>query len=252
VRGRAADTVNELQRRLPWTAHRIDQGVAFFVADDLCVELWARRRGADSCQLTVEARAVTPGDATRAVNAIRDVVQEHITVPVDEFRVLWAFRGARDELVLASVEEPVDFRLADLVLQGAPGTGKTQLIRAIAAALSRRKQRRAEIFYSNDQSVLHSDEFFVKFATGDADAMVLEDADHHLLACSSGNTELHRMLGVSDGIIRAQGRRMIFSTNLPNLHDLDAVLVQAGESAQVDHGATLAPGVAVMRADAAA
>jgi len=252
VHGDPGRTVDDLQRLVPWTSHRIDRGVALFIGEELFVELWARRRDSNTCQINVEARAATPEDARRAIESFRGILRERLAEPSDEFRVVWAFRSARDELIVASVEEAVVFRLVDaayptlhggvhafideflsspecvLVLQGGPGTGKTQLIRAIAAAMSRRKGRTAEVLYSNDERVLNSDEFFVKFAIGDADAMILEDADHSLLPRSRGNTELHRMLSVSDGLIRAQGRKMIFSTNLPNLHDLDDALIRPG------------------------
>lgn len=252
VLGDPGQTVDELQRRVPWTAHRIDRGVALFIDGETFVEVWARRRDSATCQINVEARAATPEHARGAVECFRRNLQGRMAEPTDAFRVVWAFRSARDELIVASVEEAVVFRLMDaayptlhggvhgfiegflnspecvLVLQGGPGTGKTQLIRAIAAAMSRRKGQSAEVLYSNDERVLNSDEFFVKFATGDADAMILEDADHSLMPRSRGNTELHRMLSVSDGLIRAQGRKMIFSTNLPNLHDLDDALVRPG------------------------
>lgn len=252
VRGDAGRVVDELQRSVPWIAHRIDQGSALLIGDEIFVEVTARRRESHTCQLNLEARAATPEEAKLAIDLVRRLLRGRLAEPTDEFTVVWAFRSAREELIVASVEETVTFQLVDaaypslpegvhafiqgflaspecvLVIQGPPGTGKTQLIRAIAAALSKRKGRSAEILYSNDERVLHSDEFFVKFAIGDADAMVLEDADHNLMARARGNTELHRMLSVSDGLIRAQGRKMIFSTNLPNLRDLDDALVRPG------------------------
>ena len=252
VRGDAGRVVDELQRSVPWAAHRIEQGSVLLVGDEVFVEVTARRRESQTCQLNLEVRASTPEEAKLAIDLVRGLLRGRLAEPTDEFTVVWAFRSAREELIVASVEETVTFQLVDaayptlqegvhafiegflaspecvLVIQGPPGTGKTQLIRAIAAAMSRRKGRSAEILYSNDERVLNSDEFFVKFAIGDADAMVLEDADHNLLPRSRGNTELHRMLSVSDGLIRAQGRKMIFSTNLPNLHDLDDALVRPG------------------------
>jgi energy-coupling factor transporter ATP-binding protein EcfA2 len=135
-----------------------------------------------------------------------------------------------------------------LVLQGPPGTGKTQLIRAIAGALTQRKRvlrsggsgsvnhcvadadgdDEATLFYSNDERVLNSDEFYVEFATGTADAIVIEDADNALKARANGNAELHRVLGMSDGLFGTRGRKIIFSTNLPNVRDLDDALVRPG------------------------
>lgn len=252
VRGGDEAMLDELQRQVPWDAHRVDRGTVLFVGDDLLVEVSAQPRAANACQVSVEVRAATPEDADRALEQLRPALHERRTEQPEQFVVRWAFRTAQNDLMFARVEEAVASHLADaayptlrqgvqafveafldssecvLVLQGPPGTGKTQLIRGIAAAMSRRKGRSAEVMYSNDERVLTSDEFFVRFATGNGDAMVLEDADHNLMARSRGNTELHRMLNVSDGLIRAQGRKMIFSTNLPNLHDLDDALVRPG------------------------
>src|SRR5262249_9799696 len=115
-----------------------------------------------------------------------------------------------------------------LVLQGAPGTGKTRLVRAILAGLSARKGASAEVMYTADRRTLEKDEVFVKFITGSHDAFVIEDADHLLQARANGNIDLHRFLAVADGVVRAQGRKMIFTTNLPNLSDIDEALLRPG------------------------
>jgi hypothetical protein len=115
-----------------------------------------------------------------------------------------------------------------LVLQGPPGTGKTRLVRAILAAISRRKGDSATIMYTADHRALEHDEIFVEFITGDHDAFVVEDADHLLMPRSDGNDKLHRFLCVADGVVRALGRKIIFTTNLPNIGDIDEALVRPG------------------------
>jgi hypothetical protein len=40
--------------------------------------------------------------------------------------------------------------------------------------------------------------------------------------------DLHRFLAVADGVVRAQGRKIIFTTNLPNVGDIDEALVRPG------------------------
>jgi ATP-dependent 26S proteasome regulatory subunit len=57
---------------------------------------------------------------------------------------------------------------------------------------------------------------------------VIEDADHRLMARANGNVDLHRFLAVADGVVRAQGRKIIFTTNLPNVGDIDDALVRPG------------------------
>jgi hypothetical protein len=115
-----------------------------------------------------------------------------------------------------------------LVLQGPPGTGKTRLVRSMLAALSRRKHDIAKVLYTADRRALENGEIYVDFLTGEHDAFVVEDADHLLGARTNGNIDLHRFLTVADGVVRAQGRKIIFTTNLPNIGDIDEALVRPG------------------------
>ena len=45
---------------------------------------------------------------------------------------------------------------------------------------------------------------------------------------SNGNQNLRRFLTIADGVVRSQGRKIIFSTNLPNVGDLDEALIRPG------------------------
>lgn len=133
-----------------------------------------------------------------------------------------------------------------LVLQGPPGTGKTRLIRAILGEMSKRKMTKqithqhhdfddpetgyhhAQALYTGDKKSLENDELFVRFVTGYEDAFIMEDADQALKPRNNGNDNLHRFLMIADGVVRAQGRKIIFSTNLPNIGDLDDALIRPG------------------------
>jgi hypothetical protein len=126
------------------------------------------------------------------------------------------------------IEEYLSAPEAVLVLQGPPGTGKTRLIRAILAGLSRRRGHTAEVLYTGDSAVLESDEVFLEFITESASAFVVEDADHLLAPRTGGNRTLHRFLNIADGIASAHGKKVIFSTNLPNVRDIDEALVRPG------------------------
>ena len=94
--------------------------------------------------------------------------------------------------------------------------------------MSARKADSAKVLYGADKRALENDEIFVEFITGSHDAFVIEDADHLLMARSNGNVDLHRFLAVADGVVRAQGRKIIFTTNLPNIGDIDEALVRPG------------------------
>ena len=84
------------------------------------------------------------------------------------------------------------------------------------------------MLYTGDMKALETDEIFVKFITGWDDAFVVEDADHLLKPRADGNEHLHRFLTIADGVVRSQGRKIIFSTNLPNVGDLDEALIRPG------------------------
>jgi hypothetical protein len=99
-----------------------------------------------------------------------------------------------------------------LILQGPPGTGKTRLVRAILATMSARKADSAKVLYTADKRAFESDEISVEFIAGSHDAFVNEDADHLLVTRANGNADLHRFLAVADGVVRTQGRKIIFTT----------------------------------------
>lgn len=117
-----------------------------------------------------------------------------------------------------------------LILQGPPGTGKTRLIRAVLGAIGAKKEghQEADCYYTTDNQILVKDQIFVAFITGSADAFVIEDADYLLKPRADGNESLHRFLAIADGVVRAQARKIIFSTNLPQRGDIDEALSRAG------------------------
>jgi hypothetical protein len=128
-----------------------------------------------------------------------------------------------------------------LVILGPPGTGKTRLVRTILGEMSRRKGESAEIMYTCDKKALEGDAIFANFITGSHDAFVVEDADHILTPRANGNMDLHRFLAIADGVIRAQGRKIIFTTNLPNVGDLDEALLRPGRCFAAIHARLLTP-----------
>jgi hypothetical protein len=189
------------------------------------------------------------------------------------FVVDWNFCNSRGTLLSTSFDEIADDLLLEeaypslglsvgefidgylraretvLILQGPPGTGKTRLVRAILAAMSRRKGDSAKIMYTADKRALENDEIFVDFITGSHDAFVIEDADHLLKARTSGNFELHRFLGIADGVVRAQSRKVIFTTNLPNINDIDDALLRPGRCYAVKNLRNLTPAEALRLAE---
>lgn len=109
-----------------------------------------------------------------------------------------------------------------LVMYGPPGTGKTSFIRG----LLHHSGKSAIISY--DPGVLQRDSIFASFLSGREDFMVLEDADNFLGARSKGNTVMHRFLNVGDGLVSTKRKKIIFTTNLPTIKDVDPALMRPG------------------------
>jgi hypothetical protein len=236
--------------QLGWNAQRLETSSLILESAGLFAVARGYRKN-DYCSCHVGVWADSPQRVAEARDKVLALVRDtRILEPM--FTIDWHFLTGRGELEDASIEELANDRVLDqsypylgagvqpfidayldanetvLVLQGPPGTGKTRLIRAILGALARREDGHASALYTGDRKTTESDEIFVKFITGWHDAFVVEDADHLLRPRAEGNENLHRFLSIADGVVRSQGRKIIFSTNLPNVHDLDDALVRPG------------------------
>ena len=109
-----------------------------------------------------------------------------------------------------------------LILIGPPGTGKTTFIKN----LIHRSGGDAKVTY--DPRVMAQDGFFAGFISDNTNVLVMEDADDFLQSREEGNTMMHKFLNVADGLISAAGKKMVFSTNLPNVSDIDSALLRPG------------------------
>jgi hypothetical protein len=231
-------------------AHRLEEGYVLLDGPGVFVSArGAWKSGYSSVAAGIWAES--PSKAEQMRETLLAIVGERRMLE-QTFRLNWHFSTGDGSLSSAAFEELVDEELMDeaypslgesvrsfaqrylsapetvLVLQGPPGTGKTRLVRAILGEISRRKGESAEVMYTSDKRALEKDELFVEFITGSHDAFVIEDADHLLKSRASGNTDLHRFLSVADGVVRAQGRKIIFTTNLPNIGDIDDALLRPG------------------------
>lgn len=230
---------------------RLDERTAILHDDGLfaLIEV-SGRSGFSTC--LVKVWADTPRTLDAAKHAIEVLIGERRVANPLAFRLDWRFVTSRGALQKVVIEEEATDVLLDeaypsipggitafierylaapesvLVLQGPPGTGKTRLIRSLLGAMSRRTGAPASIMYTTDEKALEQDELFIEFLTEPHDALVVEDADLLLKARTSGNGVMHKFLNIADGIVRAQHRKTIFSTNLTSLRDIDEALVRPG------------------------
>jgi len=109
-----------------------------------------------------------------------------------------------------------------LLLIGPPGTGKTTFIRG----LLQHAELSAMVTY--DTGILAKDYMFANFIEGDRNVLIIEDADNFLGARTEGNDFMHKFLNVGDGLVTTKNKKMIFSTNLSSIKDIDSALVRPG------------------------
>jgi energy-coupling factor transporter ATP-binding protein EcfA2 len=256
------DVFDDLALRAGLAAQRLDAGSLLLDGPGVFVQAEGKRK-ADYCSCTINIWADGKERAEHTRQSVLLAAGDR-NLPEQMFVIDWHFCNSRGVLVNCSFEEVAKDTVLDeayptlgepvtefvqrylrsgetiLILQGPPGTGKTRLVRAILGAMSRRKGDSAEVMYTADKRALENDEIFIDFITGTHEAFVIEDADHMLKARSSGNQDLHRFLGIADGVVRAQGRKIIFTTNLPNIRDLDDALLRPGRCFAVVHTRSLA------------
>lgn len=249
ARRKVEDVFDDLALDMGMTASRLDEGSLLLESPGVFIHAEGRRKaGYCSCWFAIWTTS------KQRVLELRELIYRIVGERYEReqmFTLDWHFVNARgvltnaafDELIVdvihdeaypalgkpvqQFIEEYLDAPDTVLILQGQPGTGKTRLVRAILGALSKRHDE-AKVMYTADRKALEGDEIFVDFITGSHEAFVIEDADHLLLARSSGNHDLHRFLAIADGVVRAQGRKIIFTTNLPNVSDIDAALLRPG------------------------
>lgn len=113
-----------------------------------------------------------------------------------------------------------------LILIGDPGTGKTSFIRNYISYSG----KQAVVTY--DENIMSSDKFLIEFLTSkDTDLLIIEDADVLLSSRNKeNNRHMAKFLNISDGIVRMNHKKIIFSTNLKDQNQIDSALTRPGRA----------------------
>jgi len=147
-----------------------------------------------------------------------------VNVPLNRSRLpikeMYPFLG--EESLEDYYDRYMESNASILLLIGPPGTGKTTFIRGLLSHCN------SSALVTYDSAILEKDYVFARFIEDDAEVMVLEDSDAFLKSRTDGNTMMHRFLNVGDGLVTTKGKKMIFSTNLPSIRDIDSALIRPG------------------------
>lgn len=170
----------------------------------------------------VEILKQTFSKPRNSINWVYNTDGDSISVPLNYRPALQSAYPWLDTPVSSYIQDYLQSEACVLILIGPPGTGKTTFIKNII----HQSEGNARVAYNSE--VLDSDQFFAEWIEGNENILVLEDADTFLASRSDGNSMMHRFLNVSDGLISTAGKKIIFSTNLPSLKDVDSALMRPG------------------------
>jgi ATP-dependent 26S proteasome regulatory subunit len=144
----------------------------------------------------------------------------HLEMKKEPFNEMYPFLEGED--LQAYYERFRDSESSILLLQGPPGTGKTTFIRGLLSHLQENS------IFTTDPEVFHNEGFLIDFMKGRENYLIFEDADAYLSSRENGNKTLHKFLTIGDGLVSRKKKKIIFTTNLQTLTDIDSALTRPG------------------------
>lgn len=158
------------------------------------------------------------------INWIYDANMNRATVPIDltllPIDEMYSFLNG--ETLESYYQRFMESNAGILILIGPPGTGKTSFIRGFLAATE------SSAIVTYDEKIISDDGLFAEFIESDSNTLILEDADLFLSSRKDGNGLMTKFLNVGDGLVTIKGKKIIFSTNLPSVKDIDEALLRPG------------------------
>ena len=116
----------------------------------------------------------------------------------------------------------IESKSSILLLIGPPGTSKTNFIRQLLSATN----EGVLLTYSDD--LKKADKLFSHFYDSPEKFLIIEDADTYIERREDGNTNMKQLLNITDGLTANPNKKVIFSTNLPNINRVDPALTRPG------------------------
>lgn len=125
-----------------------------------------------------------------------------------------------DAYLKSYIEDPSPL----LLLMGAPGCGKTSFIKHFI------KTFKLNTVVTYDDAVMQTDYFYIQYLTdAKKQLLVIEDADHLLTSRQDdSNKTMSKLLNLSDGLIKLDQKKIIFTTNINQFNKIDQALVRPG------------------------
>lgn len=146
-----------------------------------------------------------------------------IPLPKNKFFYEEAYPCLRDRPLKDFIEDYLNSDSAVLLLYGPPGTGKTSLLKQIMQYAN----ESCLITYNKDIAAM--DTLFSHFYDCDERFLIVEDADTYMNSRSKdGNDVMKKLLNITDGLTARKDKKVIFTTNLTNLNDVDEALLREG------------------------
>jgi SpoVK/Ycf46/Vps4 family AAA+-type ATPase len=111
-----------------------------------------------------------------------------------------------------------------LLLMGEPGTGKTTFIKNFI------KEYQLNTVVTYDEKVMSSDFFYIQYLTDSKkQLLVIEDADLLLSSRDDNlNKTMSKLLNITDGLVKLDSKKIIFTTNTQQYTKIDNALIRPG------------------------